>query len=70
MGKANIRHHVSEDVALRVRDKKAGRSVRIVLRPDTIARAVDAMRSQNDEAGAAIIRQVPIEELAETTIEQ
>ena len=70
MGKRNIRHHVAEGVTVKVRGRKTGRSLSMIVRQETIARAVEVMRRENDEAGAAVIRQVPLEELVEITLEQ
>lgn len=65
MGKRNLRHHVAEGVEVRFLNRRTGEALRLRLKTQAIAQAVEAMREQNDEAGAAALDALSDEELLE-----
>jgi formylmethanofuran dehydrogenase subunit E len=65
LGKMNIRHHVADGVTASFRNRKTGEVLRLRLRPEAIARAVEEMERENDEAGAALIERMSDDELLE-----
>lgn len=65
LGKQNIRHHVSEEVRAKFKNRDSGEVIALRLRPEAMERAVEEMNAENDEAGAAIIEAMSDEELLE-----
>ncbi len=66
LGKRNIRHHIAaEGVTATFRNRRSGQMISLRLRPEAIEKAVEKMRQHNDEAGAAVILNMPDAELIE-----
>lgn len=65
MGKMNIHHHEAEGVEATFTNRQSGEKLRLRLRPEAVARAVEEMEQHDDEAGAAVIQQMSDSELLE-----
>ena len=65
LGKQNIRPSLSTTVSGRFHNRRTGAAVAFRLRPEAIAKAVAVMQAHDDEAGAAVIQQMALDELLE-----
>jgi formylmethanofuran dehydrogenase subunit E len=59
LGKRNIRHIVDETVRASFVRKDTGESIWLALNTEAMRRAVEAMMADGDEAGAAVLEEVP-----------
>lgn len=65
LGKRNIRHHVAEGVTACFRNRETEQVLTLRLRPDSIARAVEVLGRDGDEAAAAVVEAMADDELME-----
>lgn len=70
LGKRNIRHHVAEGITALFRCRATGAAVRLRLREEAVAPAVERMRADGDEAGADVIASRSDDDLFEVVGDQ